>query len=113
MVVVPAEVGPYVSFTLPAILMALAAWALDRVTPGSLLSQLSPSPRRGNSDPWRWPSIRRWVKRRGVLFPRLDVPDYQSMRETAAALVAAMVARMSTAPACATPSAAWQSALGP
>lgn len=113
LIVVPAEVGPYVSFTLPAILMALAAWALDRATPGSLLSSLSPSPRRGNSDPWRWPSVRRWLKRRDVLFPQLDISDYPSMRETAAALVAAMVARMSNAPAYATPAAAWQSALGP
>lgn len=113
LIVTPAEVGPYVSFSLPAILAALAAWGLDGVTAGSLLPALSPSPRRGNSDPWRWPSIRRWLARRGVLFPQVDISSYASLRETAAALAAAMVARLSPAPAYATPSAAWRSALGP
>ena len=107
------EVGQYVNFTLPVILMALAKWALDKVAPGAMLPELSPCCRRGNSDPWLWSSVRRWLKRRRVLFPQVDVPDHPSMRETAAALVAAMVARMNPAPAYATASAAWQSALGP
>jgi hypothetical protein len=113
LVVVPAEVGQHVNFTLPVILVALVTWALERVTAGAVLSQLSPSPRRGNSDPWLWSSIRRWVERRRVLFPQVDIPDQPTMRETAAALVAAMAARMNPAPAHANAASAWQSALGP
>jgi hypothetical protein len=109
--VVPAEIGPQSRFGLATILFALAAWVLEQRTPGSLLVDLSPSPRQGNSDPWLWSSLRRWVRRRAVLFPQVAVPDRATIRETAAELVAAMVARMPRAPPVATPAAAWSAAL--
>jgi hypothetical protein len=110
--VVPAEVGPYVSFTLPAILAALAHWALEMLPPGKVLAKLSPVTKpRGFGDPWLWSSLRRWVRRRRILFPTVEVQDRATLRQTAAVLVAALVSRLARAPPVPQVPDAWAAAL--
>jgi hypothetical protein len=112
MLVVPSEIGPYVSFTLPAILAALAHWALEMLPPGEILAKLSPVTKpRGFGDPWLWSSLRRWVRRRRLLFPMVEVQDRATLRETGAALVAALVSRLARAPPLPQVSDAWGAAL--
>jgi cytochrome P450 len=112
LLVVPSEIGPYVSFTLPAILAALAHWALEKLPPGKALTKLSPVTKpRGFSDPWLWSSPRRWVRRRRILFPTVEVQDRPTLRETAAALVVALVSRLARAPPVPQVSDAWEAAL--
>lgn len=110
--VVPAEVGPYVSFSLPTILAALAHWALEMLPSGKVYAELSPvTEPQGFGDPWLWSSPRRWVRRRRHLFPSVEVSDRTTMRLTAAALVAALVSRLARAPPVPKVPDAWHAAL--
>jgi len=99
MLVVPSEVGPWWRYSLSAILYALALWGLDRIDGGRVREQVSPWRPQGFSDPNIWASLRRWLRKRAELWPSVLVLDRATARETAAALVAALVARLSPAPA--------------
>lgn len=55
-------------YSLPAIGLALMAWALWYWPASKVRQQLSPWPQVGPSDAQRWPSLRRWTQRAEQLF---------------------------------------------
>lgn len=110
MLVVPSEVAPWYRYSLSAILYALALWSLEKAVGGRVRKKVSPWDAAGFGPPHIWSSLRRWVRRRAQLWPAVHVPDRTTMRETAAALVAALVARLSPAPALARAADAFRAA---
>jgi hypothetical protein len=110
MVVVPSEVGPSVHYSLAVIAFALAMWSIEGRQAGDVRELVSPTPRFGFGDPRRWSSLRRWTRRRAALWAQVDVCERVTMRQTAAALIGALIARMPRAPPVPTPTYAWVAA---
>lgn len=111
MLVLPLECTALFRYALTAILAALAMWGLEQRPAGQVRPSLSPVPRSGFSDAHLWSSVRRWVKRRDELWPMVHVAARATLRETAAALVVALVARLARAPPVPEVRHAWEAAL--
>jgi hypothetical protein len=99
MIVVPGELSAWYRYSLSAILYALALWSIEKAVAGRVRERVSPWAAGGFGPPHIWASLRRWVRRRATLWPAVHVHDRATVRETAAALVAALVARLCPAPA--------------
>ena len=110
-VVVPAEHSAVFRYGMTAIVFALAIWGLDGRPAGEARDAVSPHPRRGFGEVRRWPSLHRWVRERHRLWPQLNIADRATHRQTAAAIVACLVAKMPRAPPSPTVADAWQAAL--
>ena len=110
MIVVPAEVAAHWRYSLSAILWALALWSLEKQNAGEVRHQVSVNAIVGFGDPRRWQSLRRWARRHKQLWPSLADKTRATRRETARAVVAALVARQSVAPAMPSADDAWLAA---
>jgi len=110
MTVFPSDVGPSVHYSLTAIALALAMWGIEGRQAGDVREQVAPEASRGFSDPRQWPSLRRWTRNRAALWPEVRVRNRTTVRETAAALTGALIARMPRAPPLPTPAHAWAAA---
>jgi len=55
-------------YTLPAIALALASWALWQQRVSAVRERISPWRKRGYGDPDRWRSLERWSRRCASLF---------------------------------------------
>lgn len=109
--VAPSEVAAEFRYTLTTILVALAMWALEERDAGAVRQELSPLPANGFAERRLWPSLRRWVKCRDALWPMVHVPARKTLRQTAAALLSALSARLARAPAVPEVRHAWDAAL--
>ncbi len=107
----PCEVAADFRYTLTTILVALAKWALEQRDAGAVRQEMSPLPAKGFSEPHLWPSLRRWVKGRGALWPMVHVPAQKTLRQTATALLSALSARLARAPPVPEVRHAWDAAL--
>ncbi len=110
MIVVPAEVAAHYRYTLSAILWALALWSLEKRGAGEVRQKVSVNAVTGFGDPRRWPSLRRWAHRHKQLWPSLADKTRATRRETAQAVVAALIARQAPAPAMPSADDAWLAA---
>ena len=110
MIVVPAEVAGHWRYSLSAILWALALWSLERQGAREVRRQVSVNAVAGFGDPRRWQSLRRWARRHRQLWPFLADKTRTTRRETARAVVTALVARQSPAPAMPSVADAWLAA---
>lgn len=109
--VAPSEVAAELRYTLTTILVALAMWALEERDAGAVRQELSPLPVKGFAEHRLWPSLNRWVKCRDVLWPMVRVPAQKTLRQTAAALLSALSARLARAPPVPEVRHAWDAAL--
>lgn len=110
MVVVPAEVAAHVRYSLSAILWALALWGLERRGAAEVRRQVSVNQVAGFGEPRLWASLRRWARRHRQLWPFLVAKARATLRETAAAVVTALIARRPGAPAAPVAVDAWLAA---
>ncbi len=110
MIVVPAEVAPHVRYSLSAILWALALWGLERLGAAEVRRRVSVNAISGFGEPRLWRSLRRWAQRHRQLWPSLVDKVRSTLRETAAAVVTALIARQSPAPAAPVAADAWLAA---
>lgn len=110
MIVVPAEVAAHWRYSLSAILWALALWGLEKQGAGEVRRQVSVNAITGFGDPRRWQSLRRWARRHKQLWPTLVDKTRVTRRETAQAVVTALVARQAPAPAVPSAADAWLAA---
>jgi len=110
MIVVPAEVAAHWRYSLSAILWALALWSLKKHNAGKVRQKVSVNAIAGFGDPRRWQSLRRWARRHKQLWPALADKTRTTRRETARAVVTALVARQSPAPAMPSAADAWLAA---
>ncbi len=97
MIVVPAEVAAHWRYSLSAILWALALWSLDDQGDGEVQQKVCVNAKTGFGDPLRWQTLRRWARRHRQLWPSLVDKARATLRETAQAVVTALVARQSCA----------------
>jgi len=110
LVVVPCEHAAGRHFSRPAMLAALALWALLGLDGGEVRRRISPHPPCGFAEPRVWPSLRRWVRARDRLWPEVRVAARATHRQTAASLVSALCARLSRAPPLPSVAEAWEAA---
>ena len=109
--VAPSEVAADFRYTLTTILVALAMWAFEERDAGAVRQELSPLPAKGFGEHRLWPSLGRWVKCRNALWPMVHVPAQKTLRQTAAALLSALSARLARAPPVPEVRHAWDAAL--
>jgi hypothetical protein len=110
MIVVPAEVAAHCRYSLPAILWALALWGLERRGAGEVRRRVSVNRIAGFGEPRLWRSLRRWARHHRRLWPVLGDKARATLRETAAAVVTALIARQPGAPAAPSAADAWLAA---
>jgi len=110
MIVVPAEIAAHWRYSLSAILWALALWSLEEQNDGEVRRRVCVNAVTGFGDPRRWQSLRRWAQRHKQLWPSLADKTRTTRRETARAVVTALVARQSPAPAMPSADDAWLAA---
>ena len=111
MLVTPREMTAGFRYALTTILVAMAMWALEGQDAGTVRHTVSPLPAKGFAEHRLWPSLRRWVKCRDALWPMAHVPARKTLRQTAAALVCALGARLARAPPVPEVRHAWDAAL--
>lgn len=110
MIVVPAEVTAHCRYSLSAILWALALWGLERRGAAEVRRQVSVNRVAGFGEPRLWRSLRRWARCHRQLWPRLVDKVRSTLRETAEAVVTALIARHPGAPAAPSAADAWLAA---
>lgn len=98
MLVVPRELGPYVRYHLPAILFALALFAIEHQRADAVRAAIAPITPTGFREHRLWPSLRRWTRQRDRLFGPVAGEPEGTVRERAASLVLALIAAMPNAP---------------
>ena len=78
-------------YSLAAIALALAAWAVWLQPPAAVRDRISPWPVVGASEAERWPSLRRWARRAAALFelPALPLGTVRTQASRVAQLVRA------------------------
>ncbi len=113
MIVLPAEIAAHFRYSLSAILWALALWSLKKLNDGEVRRQVSVNAVTGFGDPRRWQTLRRWARRHKQLWPSLVDKVRPTLRETAQAVVTALIARQSVAPALPLAADAWLAAHSP
>ncbi len=111
MLVTPREMTAGCRYALTTMLVAMAMWALEARDAGTVRRELSPLPAKGFAERRLWPSLRRWVKCRDTLWPMAHVPARKTLRQTAAALLSALSARLARAPPVPEVRHAWDAAL--
>lgn len=110
MIVVPAEVAAHCRYSLSAILWALALWGLERRGAAEVRRQVSVNTIAGFGEPRLWRSLRRWARHHRQLWPSLVDKVRSTLRETAVAVVTALIARHPGAPAAPVAADAWLAA---
>lgn len=107
MIVVPSEVAAHWRYSLPAILWALALWGLERLGAAEVRRRVSVHAISGFGEARLWRSLRRWARRHRQLWPSLVDKVRSTQRETATAVVTALIARHPDAPAAPVAADAW------
>jgi hypothetical protein len=110
MIVVPAEVAAHFRYSLSAILWALALWGLERLGAAEVRRRVSINRIAGFGEPRLWQSLRRWARRHRQLWPSLVDKVRSTVRQTAVAVVTALIARHPDAPAAPAAADAWLAA---
>jgi hypothetical protein len=85
--------GQALRYSLAAIALSFALWALWRVPAAKVRDRVSPLPVVGASDAGRWRSLRRWARRAGRLFGVPSTAEPAQPREVAARAAHAVRAR--------------------
>jgi hypothetical protein len=109
-VVVPAEVAAHCRYSLSAILWALALWGLERRGAAEVRRRTSVNRIAGFGEPRLWRSLRRWAQSCQRLWPTCVGKVRSTLRETAAAVVTALIARQPGAPPAPVAADAWRAA---
>ena len=91
--VLPAGLGRAYRYSLSAIAIALALWALGRQSAAEVRRRVSPQRQVGDSEPGRWRSLRRWTEGADELFKLAARPAATATRELAARIAQLVVAR--------------------
>ena len=110
MIVVPAEMTAHLRYSLSAVLWALALWRLDRLSAGQVRRRVSVNAVTGFGEPRLWQSLRRWARQHRKLWPTLSDKSGATSRQTAEAVVTALVACLPAAPSSAVAADAWLAA---
>lgn len=110
MMVVPSEVTAHFRYSVSAMLWALALWGLERLGAAEVRRRVSVNRITGFGEPRLWRSLRRWARRHQQLWPSLVDKVRSTLRETAAAVVTALIARHPEAPTSPVAADAWLAA---
>lgn len=94
--VLPAGLQRAYRYSLGAIAMALALWALGRQPAAEVRRLVSPQRQLGDSEPSRWRSLRRWTRAAHRLFNLAARPAGATTRELAERIAQLVLARAPT-----------------
>ena len=110
MIVVPAEMTAHLHYSLSAVLWALALWSLDQLSAGEVRRRVSVHAKTGHGERRLWLSLRRWARNHLKLWPAVLDKTQSTLRQTAEAVVTALIARCKGAAPLAAAKDAWLAA---